>query len=185
MLTCRVTQMLSAKRASVTSTADICAMADADTIRGVFIHSCEARLEAQIRECSQQIHDKHRAGGGLKVVCIAGPTASGKTTFAHKLSLALQGQPCPKPHDCPQSVASALPIMSCPFVQGPSTFAPCLTPMVGLGITASPLTVDHYYLPLDQQPKYKVSLFSRKRWESLPSEHAVLFCIGEAGARRR
>ena len=26
----------------------------------------------------------------------------------------------------------------------------------GAGIWASPLTVDHYYLPLDRQPKYQV-----------------------------
>ena len=52
----------------------------------------------------------------LRVVCIAGPTASGKTTFSHKLALALRAE----------------------------------------GISASPLTVDHYYLPLDRQPKYQV-----------------------------
>jgi hypothetical protein len=54
----------------------------------------------------------------LRVVCIAGPTASGKTTFSHKLALALRAE----------------------------------------GISASPLTVDHYYLPLDRQPKYQVSV---------------------------
>mmetsp|Transcript_51019 Transcript_51019/g.127048 ORF Transcript_51019/g.127048 Transcript_51019/m.127048 type:complete len:519 (+) Transcript_51019:39-1595(+) len=109
-------QLLAANRAGVRSTADVCAIADSDSARGVFVHSAEARLEAQILEVTNRIVQKHGSDGDLQVVCVAGPTASGKTTFSHKLCLGLQNA----------------------------------------GISSSPLTVDHYYLPLDQQPKYKV-----------------------------
>jgi len=51
----------------------------------------------------------------VKIICIAGPTSSGKTTFANKLCMYLRGK----------------------------------------GLEAIPLTVDHYYLPLDRQPKYQ------------------------------
>jgi len=51
----------------------------------------------------------------VKVICIAGPTSSGKTTFANKLCMYLQNK----------------------------------------GFLAKPLTVDHYYLPLNRQPRYQ------------------------------
>lgn len=57
------------------------------------------------------------ARGTVRLICIAGPTSSGKTTFATKLSIFLRNQ----------------------------------------GLRAIPLTVDHYYLPLDRQPKYQVN----------------------------
>lgn len=48
-------------------------MPDSDTARGVFIFAAEARLEAQIQECTMNILKQHtKEGGGLKVVCIAG-----------------------------------------------------------------------------------------------------------------
>lgn len=78
------------------------------------MHAAEARLESKLGELARAIAGRH-AQHTLRVVCIAGPTASGKTTFSHKLALALRAE----------------------------------------GISATPLTVDHYYLPLDRQPKYQ------------------------------
>ncbi len=51
--------------------------------------------------------------GTVRLICIAGPTSSGKTTFATKLSMFLRNH----------------------------------------GLRAHALTVDHYYLPLNRQPK--------------------------------
>jgi hypothetical protein len=42
-------------------------------------------------ELARAIATRH-AESALRVVCIAGPTASGKTTFSHKLALALRAQ---------------------------------------------------------------------------------------------
>lgn len=73
---------------------------------------CEFRQEAKLADIASQIKAKSTP---VKLICIAGPTSSGKTTFSNKLCMYLQG----------------------------------------LGFSAKPLTVDHYYLPLDQQPKYQ------------------------------
>ncbi|EKX49082.1 hypothetical protein GUITHDRAFT_136260 [Guillardia theta CCMP2712] len=75
-----------------------------DGAQKLYIHACEVRLENKISELAKQIAKR------------AGPTASGKTTFSHKLSLALRTE----------------------------------------GVSSMPLTVDHYYLPLDRQPKYQI-----------------------------
>merc|ERR1719183_336792 len=61
------------------------------------------------------VKTREREGKPVKLICIAGPTSSGKTTFSNKLCMYLQGQ----------------------------------------GFDARPLTVDHYYLPLDRQPRYQ------------------------------
>ena len=74
-----------------------------------------ARLESKLGELARAVATKH-AAHPLRVICIAGPTSSGKTTFSHKLALALRA----------------------------------------VGIAATPLTVDHYYLPLDRQPKFQL-----------------------------
>jgi len=71
--------------------------------------------EAKISEIASKIQERERAGRPVKVVCIAGPTSSGKTTFANKLCMYLQN----------------------------------------VGFLARSLTVDHYYLPLNRQPKYQ------------------------------
>ena len=88
--------------------------------------------------------------GSVRLICIAGPTSSGKTTFATKLSIALRNQ----------------------------------------GFHAVPLTVDHYYLPLDRQPKYQVGVFfavvrfsaarfGSKDW-SVPPPHHIELCDSSA-----
>lgn len=79
---------------------------------------CEFRQEAKLADIASQIKAKSTnplPQFRVKLICIAGPTSSGKTTFSNKLCMYLQG----------------------------------------LGFAAKPLTVDHYYLPLDRQPKYQ------------------------------
>lgn len=73
----------------------------------------EAKLAALASAVDLRASSPDRRVG---VVCIAGPTSSGKTTFATKLAMYLRN----------------------------------------LGHVAVGLTVDHYYLPLDRQPKFLV-----------------------------
>jgi uridine kinase len=80
-----------------------------------FVLSCEFKQEGELAAIARMVEDR-KAERAVKIICIAGPTSSGKTTFANKLCMYLQ---------------------NCGFV-------------------AKPLTVDHYYLPLDQQPKYQL-----------------------------
>ena len=63
----------------------------------------------------------------VRVLCIAGPTSSGKSTFAHKLSCHLR--------NC--------------------------------GFEAKPLSVDHYYHSLHEQPRFK----ERGRKEDIDFDH--------------
>lgn len=100
--------------ADLASSADLCNVPQHESRQALLVHAAESRLESKLGELARAISTRH-AQAPLRVVCIAGPTASGKTTFSHKLALALRAQ----------------------------------------GISASPLTVDHYYLPLDRQPKYQ------------------------------
>lgn len=75
---------------------------------------CEFRQEAKLAEIARQV--KARQGSSpVNVICIAGPTSSGKTTFSNKLCMYLRNA----------------------------------------GIFGQPLSIDDYYLPLDEQPKYK------------------------------
>ncbi|KAH8059901.1 calcium dependent phosphoinositide phospholipase C [Aureococcus anophagefferens] len=74
-------------------------------------------LQAEFRQ-EAKIHDLARAVAarrGVGLICIAGPTSSGKTAFAAKLGMYLRNE----------------------------------------GVDTVGLTVDHYYLPLDRQPKYQ------------------------------
>mmetsp|Transcript_52786 Transcript_52786/g.125653 ORF Transcript_52786/g.125653 Transcript_52786/m.125653 type:complete len:514 (-) Transcript_52786:1-1542(-) len=103
------------KHAGVRCAGDLADQEEIENKQALYVHAAEARLEQKIADAAHAIAARGKEAP-LRVVCIAGPTASGKTTFSHKLSLALQG----------------------------------------LGVRASPLTVDHYYLPLDEQPKFKV-----------------------------
>jgi len=80
-----------------------------------FTLACEFRQEAKLGEIASTIAQRAQSGSPVKIICIAGPTSSGKTTFANKLCLHLKNR----------------------------------------GLHALPLFVDHYYLPLDRQPKYK------------------------------
>ena len=104
-----------AAASGISSAARLCEIAEHESKQALLVHAAESRLEGKLADLAAAIAAKH-AQHALRVVCIAGPTASGKTTFSHKLALALRAQ----------------------------------------GIAATPLTVDHYYLPLDQQPKYQV-----------------------------
>jgi len=80
-----------------------------------YVLHCEFRQEAKLASVAARILERRDGGKPVRVVCIAGPTASGKTTFATKLCMYLKN----------------------------------------VGCEAKPLTVDHYYLPLDRQPKYQ------------------------------
>eukprot|EP00913_Durusdinium_trenchii_P009210 g8658.t1 len=95
-----------------------------------FVLACEFRQETKIAEIVAKVKERMAAGRQVKVICIAGPTSSGKTTFATKLCMYLQNN----------------------------------------GFAAKPLTVDHYYLPLDRQPKYQDprAMSHRKRRKSSP-----------------
>ena len=101
--------------AGIAAAADLFDVEEHDSRQALLVHAAEARLESKLGELARAIAVRH-AQHPLRVVCIAGPTASGKTTFSHKLALALRAE----------------------------------------GIFGTPLTVDHYYLPLDRQPKYQV-----------------------------
>lgn len=84
-----------------------------------FILAAECRQEAQLCSIVRQIQmrtspEGNQAKSMVRLICIAGPTSSCKTTFATKL---------------------------CGYLKN-------------AGLPASVLTVDHYYLPLDQQPRY-------------------------------
>jgi uridine kinase len=78
----------------------------------------EFRQEAKLAAIAEQIRARNEAAASpehtVGVICIAGPTSSGKTTFATKLAMYLSN----------------------------------------FGYHAVALSVDHYYLPLDRQPKY-------------------------------
>jgi len=82
-----------------------------------FVFACEFRQEQKLANITSAVQKRKADGKPVKVICIAGPTSSGKTTFANKLCMYLQN----------------------------------------VGFVAKPLTVDHYYLPLDRQPKYQVN----------------------------
>jgi len=86
-----------------------------DRSRKDYVLHCEFRQEAKLAAIATKVSERKESGTPVKVICIAGPTSSGKTTFATKLCMYLQNA----------------------------------------GFVAKPLTVDHYYLPLDRQPKYQ------------------------------
>lgn len=88
--------------------------------RHEFILQAEFRQEQKLTQIAAIIHQKNQNPDRkkhIRVLCIAGPTSSGKTTFAHKLSIYLQNH----------------------------------------GYASKPLTVDHYYLDLDDQPVMKAT----------------------------
>mmetsp|Transcript_62941 Transcript_62941/g.147721 ORF Transcript_62941/g.147721 Transcript_62941/m.147721 type:complete len:498 (+) Transcript_62941:83-1576(+) len=92
-----------------------------------FVLACEFRQETKLAEIVAQVKVRMAEGKQVKVICIAGPTSSGKTTFATKLCMYLQNY----------------------------------------GFVAKSLTVDHYYLPLDRQPKYQ----ARKQRSDVDYDH--------------
>lgn len=92
-----------------------------------FVLQCEFRQESLLAAIAKDVLDRATSGKPVKVICIAGPTSSGKTTFANKLCMYLQN----------------------------------------VGFVAKPLTVDHYYLPLDRQPKYQ----ARKQRSDVDYDH--------------
>mmetsp|Transcript_23000 Transcript_23000/g.62441 ORF Transcript_23000/g.62441 Transcript_23000/m.62441 type:complete len:453 (-) Transcript_23000:293-1651(-) len=85
-----------------------------------FVLHCEFAQEAKLAHCAERIRSINNGArtrvDAVGVICIAGPTSSGKTTFATKLSMYL----------------------------------------ANAGYKAVPLSVDHYYLPLDRQPRYQI-----------------------------
>jgi uridine kinase len=110
------------KAMGVSSVGDLNALPEVNRGRKDYILSAEYRQEGKIASIIQDImSDMHKAPtgsslkSGVRVICIAGPTSSGKTTFATKTVQYLRNN----------------------------------------GMPAQRLTVDHYYLPLDRQPKYQ------------------------------
>jgi len=103
------------KSFGVTSVGQLNALRQVGRDRKDFALSCEFRQEAKLAEIAMLVSKRAKEGTPVKVICIAGPTSSGKTTFANKLCMHLRGK----------------------------------------SLEAIPLTVDHYYLPLDRQPKYQ------------------------------
>jgi len=81
--------------------------------RRKLILECEFRQEQKLCEIAARRGERQ---GKVRVLCIAGPTSSGKTTFANKLAIYLKNS----------------------------------------GFEAKPLSVDHYYLELPDQPKFKI-----------------------------
>lgn len=79
----------------------------------------EFRQEQKLTEIARMIHErnsKEAVKDHVRVLAIAGPTSSGKTTFAHKLAIYLKN----------------------------------------FGYEAKALSVDHYYLNVEDQPRYKI-----------------------------
>ena len=85
-----------------------------DDLNAVFVRGAEFRQEQKLAEIASLVSARppsHR----VRVIAIAGPTSSGKTTFSHKLCAYLKNH----------------------------------------GIQALPLSVDHYYYELNEQPVFK------------------------------
>jgi len=104
-----------AERCGVPSVGALNASAVADggsKQRKEVIMNAEFRQDSKIAEIAAQIKQR----GNVRVLAIAGPTSSGKTTFAHKLSIHL----------------------------------------ANAGYEAKPLSVDHYYLGIEDQPRLKI-----------------------------
>jgi len=81
--------------------------------------AAEFRQDAKLTHIARLLHERNSSpdtSSHVRVLAIAGPTSSGKTTFAHKLSIYLKN----------------------------------------FGYDAKALSVDHYYLNLEDQPKYKI-----------------------------
>jgi len=79
-----------------------------------FVLHCEFRQEAKLAEIVRRVKERQETSP-VKVICIAGPTSSGKTTFSNKLCMYLRNA----------------------------------------GMIGQPLSIDDYYLPLEDQPKYQ------------------------------
>jgi uridine kinase len=127
-----------AKSFGVTSVGQLNALRQVGRDRKDFALSCEFRQDAKLAEIAMTVSSRAREGMPVKVICIAGPTSSGKTTFANKLCMHLRSK----------------------------------------GLEAIPLTVDHYYLPLDRQPKYQArQLRSDVDYDSIESMDVDL--VGE------
>eukprot|EP00811_Abedinium_folium_P027337 NODE_4132_length_1932_cov_4.144044.p1 GENE.NODE_4132_length_1932_cov_4.144044~~NODE_4132_length_1932_cov_4.144044.p1 ORF type:complete len:485 (+),score=140.70 NODE_4132_length_1932_cov_4.144044:117-1571(+) len=116
--------------------------------RNDYLLNCEFRQEAQIAAIAEKVKRRGLAGTPIRVIAIAGPSSSGKTTFANKLAHYL----------------------------------------LNVGFMAKPLSVDHYYLPLDRQPQYQVrKMRSDVNYDSiesmdvpLVSEHIVAVAEGRS-----
>jgi len=79
-----------------------------------FVLHCEFRQEAKLAQIVSEAKARQETSSPVKVICIAGPTSSGKTTFSNKLCMYLRNA----------------------------------------GMFGQPLSIDDYYLPLEEQPKY-------------------------------
>jgi hypothetical protein len=127
----------------------------------------ECRQEAQLAQIAHEIGARaSESASRVRVVAISGPTSSGKTTFSHKLAHYLRV--C-----CAvQSLLFGVPALS------PRGSAACVVYSVlsrqNHGIEGKPLSVDHYYLPLDRQPKYQVGAQDSRRTDRPPNANVRL-----------
>eukprot|EP00928_Gymnodinium_smaydae_P054443 TRINITY_DN38207_c0_g1_i1.p1 TRINITY_DN38207_c0_g1~~TRINITY_DN38207_c0_g1_i1.p1 ORF type:complete len:500 (+),score=120.86 TRINITY_DN38207_c0_g1_i1:63-1562(+) len=115
------------KGKGVTSVGDLNKLQQVGRTRKDYVLQCEFRQESKLAMIAKMVTERQEEGKGVKIICIAGPTSSGKTTFANKLCMYLSN----------------------------------------VGFVAKPLTVDHYYLPLDRQPKYQ----ARKQRSDVDYDH--------------
>lgn len=111
----------------VTSVGELNKLQQVGRGRKDYVLKCEFRQEGKLAQIAQQCKERKASGKQVKLIAIAGPTSSGKTTFANKLCMYL----------------------------------------LNAGFPAKPLTVDHYYLPLDRQPKYQ----ARKNRSDVDYDH--------------
>jgi len=115
LMTAHADHLAWAKTHGVESVGALNALQQVGRGRKDYVLQCEFRQESKLAEIAATVKARKTEGKPVKLICIAGPTSSGKTTFSNKLCMYLQGH----------------------------------------GFDAKPLTVDHYYLPLDRQPKYQ------------------------------
>lgn len=98
--------------------------------RKTFAMAAEFRQDQKLTQIARIIHERNSTCGPdeqVRVMAIAGPTSSGKTTFAHKLGMYLKNY----------------------------------------GYPTKELSVDHYYLNLEDQPKFKI----RKERKDVDYDH--------------
>lgn len=115
LLNAHIDHMAWARTHAVPSIGALNGLQQVGRTRKDYVLQCEFRQEAKLANIAHQVAARRDSGKPVRLICIAGPTSSGKTTFSNKLCMYLQAQ----------------------------------------GFDAKPLTVDHYYLPLDRQPKYQ------------------------------
>lgn len=115
------------RSAGVVSVGGLNSLQQVGRTRKDYVLQCEFRQESKLASIATKCKERLAENKPVKLICVAGPTSSGKTTFANKLCMYLGN----------------------------------------VGFLAKPMTVDHYYLPLDRQPKYQ----ARKQRTDVDYDH--------------